>query len=1118
MLTPFYVDHGNGLRSYFGETSNARAPASGFARTWHLSRTVDPFGNEIEYSYWHPTANETLPQTVTWTRNDGESLPPRYAVTIAYENRPADDQRSGYDAFGLWARTQRIDEIDVTYDDGTTVHDIATYALTYDRPAGFTDVSYHVCASGGCFAPHAAFYVRTADSTGATSYTFLDAFERPVGSDSPLAGGKRSREQIRYLENGRVDERSLPYVAGEGVHWVTVTYDALGRTLTEADETGTTATYEYLGHALEVTDGKNHLTHYEHNALGQIAEVIDAMGGTTAYAYHPFGELHTVTDDDTNVTTIEYDARGLKTHLYDPDMGHWQYDHNAYGELVWQKDAKNQEVALEYDDAGRLAERIEAEGTTYFTFYPHNAPTAGHAGRLQQVPSPNNLAEVFEFDPDNGAVAEIVRTIGAASYELDFAYDDHGRLEVLTYPQNVHAQRFAVEYVFDGWGALSQVRNAATPSEVFYTLNEQNGSGAARRATLGNGLVEQYGYQPTTGLLASIKTGPNGSATLQNLEYEWDLAGNLEERVDQLLSRTEVFGYDALDRLQTVTRNSSPVFNVTYDALGNIKTKTGVTGTYSYGAGSAGPHAVTSIGSSMTFAYNDANGNMTDRNGDEIDWTSYNLPSRIEAPGGEYSTFSYGHDRSRYVQTEVAGSLTRTRHYASPGLFEVTWDNGAARMDYHYIHANGGAVAQLTTSSGGDVLQYLHRDHQGSVVATSASNGTLLDRFEYDPFGRRDTTVGSDELSPRGYTAHEHLVAPDLIHMNGRVQDPLLGRFLSPDPLVQAPYHSQSLNRYSYVWNNPLTLVDPSGFETCANGEDDHGTGGYLCGDICLFYVSCEGLDFKEQLWIAEEFGLEQRQPAFIFDPPAQVAQPVSAAASVITAPIVAMGSVGQLVLDNPWTNAPTTAPPTQVRPWLQASTSVLARAAVLTGGLLFPSNGLWNDKPGECYGTLTCAANPVYNESGKNASETASDSLSVSGEPASAPPADPEEYAGPRRARAAVRRGQGPSGISRIDPPNSSVRGSQWEAHTGGKGSPALRKDGTWKHVSPDQRPPDLPRATREWLREYGWKLCLATELRESSLLCSTKQMFVIWIGSIHYRSLMRFRYFLEHQTSRFY
>jgi hypothetical protein len=49
-------------------------------------------------------------------------------------------------------------------------------------------VSYRQCATGGCFAPNAAFYVQAVDSTGATSYTFFDTLGRPVGRDSPLAG------------------------------------------------------------------------------------------------------------------------------------------------------------------------------------------------------------------------------------------------------------------------------------------------------------------------------------------------------------------------------------------------------------------------------------------------------------------------------------------------------------------------------------------------------------------------------------------------------------------------------------------------------------------------------------------------------------------------------------------------------------------------------------------------------------------------------------------------------------------------------------------------------------------------------------------------------------------
>jgi YD repeat-containing protein len=147
----------------------------------------------------------------------------------------------------------------VTGPDGLTTtsgYDAFGRLTLEDPPGGSTTVSYRKCATGGCFAPNAAFYVQAADSTGATAYTFFDVLGRPVGSDAPLAGSRRSREQVVYRADGQVDKSALPYVAGEGVHWVTMTYDTLGRTLTEDDEdTGaaTRATYAYLGHELKVT-------------------------------------------------------------------------------------------------------------------------------------------------------------------------------------------------------------------------------------------------------------------------------------------------------------------------------------------------------------------------------------------------------------------------------------------------------------------------------------------------------------------------------------------------------------------------------------------------------------------------------------------------------------------------------------------------------------------------------------------------------------------------------------------------------------------------------------------------------------------------------------------------
>ena len=78
-----------------------------------------------------------------------------------------------------------------------------------------------------------------------------------------------------------------------------------------------------------------------------------------------------------------------------------------------------------------------------------------------------------------------------------------------------------------------------------------------------------------------------------------------------------------------------------------------------------------------------------------------------------------------------------------------------------------------------------------------------------------------DDIVNRGYTQHEYLAVLGLIHMNGRVYDPKLGRFLSADPFVQFPTSTQGYNRYSYVGNNPLSFTDPSGYEIFFNVDRD---------------------------------------------------------------------------------------------------------------------------------------------------------------------------------------------------------------------------------------------------------------------------------------------------------
>ncbi|MFN3557405.1 MAG: RHS repeat domain-containing protein [Bacteroidales bacterium] len=147
-------------------------------------------------------------------------------------------------------------------------------------------------------------------------------------------------------------------------------------------------------------------------------------------------------------------------------------------------------------------------------------------------------------------------------------------------------------------------------------------------------------------------------------------------------------------------------------------------------------------------------------------------------------------------------------------------------------------------------FHYLYHDHLGSLIAATKRGSTVLEEFSYDPWGRRrnpydwnDYEVTEPTLFTRGFTGHEHIGAYGLINMNGRVYDPRLGRFLSPDPYVQSPDFTQSFNRYSYCFNNPLVYVDPDGeiawFVPIIIGAAIFGTGNLVAhavrGDVNSF-------------------------------------------------------------------------------------------------------------------------------------------------------------------------------------------------------------------------------------------------------------------------------------------
>src|SRR5262249_40039868 len=144
----------------------------------------------------------------------------------------------------------------------------------------------------------------------------------------------------------------------------------------------------------------------------------------------------------------------------------------------------------------------------------------------------------------------------------------------------------------------------------------------------------------------------------------------------------------------------------------------------------------------------------------------------------------------------------------------------APAADRFYVHSPERVVAVVTRGGPKPGTLYAHVDHLGSTDVLTNESGGVDEQRSYDPFGQRRSTVWGQpppasfsSLTTVGFTGHESDADLGLVNMKGRIYDPNVGRFLTTDPIVSAPLFGQSWNAYSYVVNNPLNLVDPSGFE-----------------------------------------------------------------------------------------------------------------------------------------------------------------------------------------------------------------------------------------------------------------------------------------------------------------
>ena len=267
--------------------------------------------------------------------------------------------------------------------------------------------------------------------------------------------------------------------------------------------------------------------------------------------------------------------------------------------------------------------------------------------------------------------------------------------------------------------------------------------------------------------------------------------------------------YRKMNRLTTMTV-SNTTRTVGYANNGNISSMPGVGALY-YGS-TDHPYQVSLVVPSATDAVPAAD--------QTVSYTGYHRPLSI-SQGGQTASFIYDENDNRSRMTVVRNDTTvLTRHYLG-GCYEV--DEKVAQTDQRlYLGGNqyDAPMVYVKEGTGGWTLYNIGRDYLGSVTHVATAAGVLVAEYSYDPWGRqRDPATLSiydpgdepDLFLGRGFTGHEHLDWCGLINMNARLYDPLYGRFLSPDPYVQAPDFSQNFNRYSYALNNPLKYTDEDG-------------------------------------------------------------------------------------------------------------------------------------------------------------------------------------------------------------------------------------------------------------------------------------------------------------------
>jgi RHS repeat-associated protein len=587
-------------------------------------------------------------------------------------------------------------------------------------------------------------------------------------------------------------------------HTTSYEYDKLGRmskTIFD-DKTFVIQEYDDLGRRVAAIDQNSKRTEYRYDDLGRLTGVKNALLDWTTYGYNELGQMVSMTDAELHTTRYEYDQLGRRSATVLPLTQRSSMTYDSVGNLKTTTDFNGKTITFNYDEQERLTEKVFQDGSKVVYTYTRN-----------------NLQDTITFRNSSGLVTSF----------YDYDYDVRDRLTKRT--DSIDGVVRSIEYGYD----IASNRTSVTIASgtTTYTYDERNrldlvklngvlqadydydAASRLTQTTFGNGTRENRNYD-TLNRLTTLETKRLGdNVQLSKYVYTLDKVGNRKSVTEAQngQGRSIGYSYDDLYRLtgESIVDgvNGNRTSTYVYDKVGNRQTKTvnGTTTTYAYDGNDRLLNEKVSGVITATYNY-DNNGSTTQKveNGVTTTYVWNDEKRLVSATVGTTQVEYVYNDQGIRVASKQNG--VETRYLLDEGMTANVWEEYAPNgtVQASYVYGND----LITQTDAGQTSYYLV-DGLGSTRLLTDTQGQVLNAYGYEAFG--ETVSQSGTASNKYQYAGEQFDSTlGDYYLRQRFYDTSSGRFGRMDAWEGKHDNPVTLHKYSYANNNPVTLIDPTGF------------------------------------------------------------------------------------------------------------------------------------------------------------------------------------------------------------------------------------------------------------------------------------------------------------------